>query len=58
MARLQSDIKQIGGYQYNSRHCLGEGAFGKVYEGWHTTRGEKVAIKKIDMSLFQRDAYL
>ena len=27
----QRSLKQIGSYQYNEGHCLGEGAYGKVY---------------------------
>jgi hypothetical protein len=26
-------IKKIRNYTINERHCLGEGSFGKVYEG-------------------------
>jgi hypothetical protein len=26
-------IKKIKNYTYKEKHCLGEGSFGKVYEG-------------------------
>ena len=45
-------VKIIGNYQYNLRYCLGEGAYGKVYEGVETTSQLKVAIKKLDIRFF------
>ncbi len=39
-------LKKIGKYKYNERHCLGEGSFGKVFEGCDET-GRRVAIKKL-----------
>jgi serine/threonine-protein kinase ULK2 len=40
------------------RHCLGEGAYGKVYEGVENKTQAKVAIKKLDIRSFERDTYL
>jgi calcium-dependent protein kinase len=51
-------IKQIGNYQYSEKHCLGEGAYGKVFQGLNTKTQETVAIKKLDLVLFERDQYL
>lgn len=39
-------IKKIKNYTYNERHCLGEGSFGRVYEG-KSDEGLKIAIKKV-----------
>lgn len=39
-------IKTIGKYTYTERHCLGEGSFGKVYEGKYQN-GRQIAIKKV-----------
>ena len=41
---------QVGQYRYNSKFCLGEGAFGKVFMG-ETRNGQKVAIKKVDLHM-------
>lgn len=49
-AIIISAMKQIGNYTYNERFCLGEGAFGKVYEG-NSKNGSKVAIKRIDKQI-------
>jgi calcium-dependent protein kinase len=40
------------------RSCLGEGAYGKVYEGVENKTQMKVAIKKLDIRQFERDPYL
>jgi calcium-dependent protein kinase len=50
--------KVIGDFTYNPRYCLGEGAFGKVYEGIDAKTQRKVAIKKLDMKQFTKDPYL
>ena len=47
----------IGRFRFNKRHCLGEGSFGKVYEGEDITTHEKVAIKAINAEIFNRDGY-
>ena len=57
-ANHQESPKKIGDFTYNPRYCLGEGAFGKVYEGIDTRNNTKVAIKKLDMKTFSRDPYL
>lgn len=38
----QGQVKIIGNYSYNLKHCLGEGAYGKVYQGIDTTNNQKV----------------
>ena len=40
------------------KYCLGEGAYGKVYEGIDSKTKQKVAIKKLDLRLFEKDQYL
>ncbi|CAD8088832.1 unnamed protein product [Paramecium primaurelia] len=39
-------------YQYYEKDFLGRGSFGKVYKGKDTQTGEAVAIKIMDMTLF------
>ena len=51
-------IKVIGNYSYQSSHCLGEGVYGKVFEGVEKETREKVAIKKIDLASLMNDKYL
>jgi serine/threonine protein kinase len=51
-------IKLIGNYSYQTTHCLGEGVYGKVYEGMERDTKEKVAIKKVDLNTFNNDKYL
>jgi calcium-dependent protein kinase len=51
-------IKVIGNYSYQTSKCLGEGVYGKVYEGIERESKEKVAIKKIDLATFTNDKYL
>jgi len=41
-------IKTIGKYSYFTQKCLGEGSFGKVFEGYENTTKEKIAVKKVD----------
>ncbi|CAK91143.1 unnamed protein product (macronuclear) [Paramecium tetraurelia] len=48
-------MKQIGHYTYDEINCLGQGAYGKVYEGLNTLNNETVAIKKLDLILFEKD---
>lgn len=50
-------MKKIGKYKYGERHCLGEGSFGKVYEGFDDL-GRRVAIKKIEQRMIATDPYL
>lgn len=49
--------KKIKNYTYNERFCLGEGAFGKVYEAV-SDEGRKLAIKKVEQKMIINDAYL
>jgi serine/threonine-protein kinase ULK/ATG1 len=51
-------IKLIGNYSYHISHCLGEGVYGKVFEGQDKDTKERVAIKKIDLNTFTNDKYL
>lgn len=51
-------MKQIGHYTYDEINCLGQGAYGKVYEGINTLNNETVAIKRLDLVLFEKDKYL
>jgi calcium-dependent protein kinase len=50
-------VKKIKNYTYNERHCIGEGSFGRVYEG-KSQEGQKVAIKKVEQSMVSKDPYL
>lgn len=58
MANFAVTVKQIGNYEFDTSRCLGEGAFGKVFEGLDKRTKEKVAVKKLDLSLIERDKYL
>lgn len=51
-------LKQIGQYHYDEAKVLGEGAYGKVYRGIDTRTNEKVAIKRLDLAIFEKDRYL
>ena len=51
-------VKVIGNYSYHTSRCLGEGVYGKVFEGSETGSQEKLAIKKIDLATFTNDKYL
>jgi len=53
-----SALKVIGRYSYYQTKCLGQGSFGKVYEGFENTSKQRVAIKKIDFKMFEKDLYL
>lgn len=50
--------KVIGNYSYQPNYCLGEGVYGKVFEGKEVDTKERVAIKKIDLNTFKNDKYL
>ncbi|KAL4460968.1 hypothetical protein ABPG74_016440 [Tetrahymena malaccensis] len=58
VSNQNGQVKIIGNYSYNLRHCLGEGAYGKVYEGVEKNTQQTVAIKKLDIRQFQNDNYL
>lgn len=51
-------LKVIGRYSYYTSQCLGQGSFGKVYEGFENSTKMRVAIKKIDLKMFEQDSYL
>ena len=51
-------MKIIGRYSYYTGRCLGQGSFGKVFEGFENETKEKVAIKQIDVKILEKDAYL
>ncbi|KAL4512442.1 hypothetical protein ABPG72_005444 [Tetrahymena utriculariae] len=55
--KLES-VKTLKNYQYNTRHCIGEGSYGKVFEGIDVKTQEKIAIKTIDQNVFKTDQYL
>jgi serine/threonine protein kinase len=48
----------IGRYSYYVSKCLGQGSFGKVFEGYENTTKMRVAIKKIDFKMLEKDSYL
>ncbi len=50
-------MKKVRDCVYNERHCLGEGSFGKVYEGKYES-GKTVAVKKIEQRTISKDPYL
>ena len=47
----------IGKYSYSPKKLLGEGSFGKVYEGKNDKTQEKVAIKLINLKQLPKDPY-
>ena len=47
----------IGKYSYSMKKLLGEGSFGKVYEGKNDITQEKVAIKIINLRQMPKDPY-
>lgn len=51
-------IKTIGKYSYFTQKCLGEGSFGKVFEGFENNTKEKIAVKKVDFKTIEKDPYL
>ena len=51
-------LKVIGNYQYNTKHCIGEGSYGKVYEGVELSNQRQVAIKQLHLNSFINDSYL
>lgn len=58
MEEGMTGIKTIGKYSYYLQKCLGEGSFGKVFQGFENTTKEKVAIKKVDFKTIEKDTYL
>ncbi len=59
MLEDNNTIKTIGRYSYYTQKCLGEGSFGKVFQGFENCNKEnKVAIKKVDFKTIEKDSYL
>ena len=55
---METGIKVIGNFSYAPKHCIGQGSYGKVFEGQDRRTNTKVAIKQMDIRYFERDAYL
>ena len=55
---METGIKVIGNFSYAPKHCIGQGSYGKVFEGQDRRTNSKVAIKQMDIRYFERDAYL
>ena len=51
----QQNIKVVGNYQYNPRYCIGEGSYGKVFEGIDSRSNGVVAIKQMVLKNFEKD---
>ena len=49
--------KKISNYSYSTRNCIGQGSFGKVFEGLDEIMKQPVAIKQMDLRLFESDKY-
>ena len=50
-------LKSIGNYSYSTRHCIGQGSYGKVFEGTDLNKAQ-VAIKQMDLRFLEADKYL
>ncbi|KRX04744.1 Protein kinase-like domain [Pseudocohnilembus persalinus] len=48
----------LGNFQFNKKFCLGQGNFGKVYQGQDKKNGKIVAIKEIERRGLQNNDYL
>ena len=46
---------EVGDYVIQLTNPLGEGGFGRVYQGNHKTTGEKIAAKNILLTWRNRD---
>lgn len=46
-----NSIKKVDKYNYNVKDTLGQGQYGKVFQGVDTKSGEKVAIKLVDKKM-------
>ena len=55
---LPEQLKKIGNYSYSTRHCIGQGSYGKVFEGHDEISKQSVAIKQMDLRFFESDKYL
>ena len=51
------NMKIIGSYSYSPRHCIGQGSYGKVFEGQDSSHSP-VAIKQMDLRFLESDKYL
>ena len=45
-------LKNIGNYSYSTRHCIGQGSYGKVFEGSDNNKSQ-VAIKQMDLRFLE-----
>ena len=52
------EYKIIDRYKYNSKYCLGQGSFGKVYVALDMSTNLQVALKQMDIRNFKNDEYL
>ncbi|KAL4444800.1 hypothetical protein ABPG74_016008 [Tetrahymena malaccensis] len=50
--------KEIGNYKFSINYCLGQGEYGKVFQGVNKITNEDVAIKQIDQRMVQQDQYI
>ena len=57
MLQNVENIKIIGNYTYSTRHCIGQGSYGKVFEGTDMNKSQ-VAIKQMDLRFLESDKYL
>lgn len=54
----QNEILLGSRYRFSKRHCLGEGSYGKVFEGVDIVTKDTVAVKAIDQEALKDDSYL
>lgn len=57
LQNVVENTKIIGNYSYSTRHCIGQGSYGKVFEGIDLNKSQ-VAIKQMDLRFLESDKYL